>query len=52
MPNFNFLPNNKSNFPHIDNIDTYKYDIQKLNFHMFQFAVSYNVPPKLFITAV
>lgn len=26
MPNFNFLPNNKSNFPHIDNIDTYKYD--------------------------
>lgn len=26
MPEFNFLPNNKSEFPHLDNVDTYKYD--------------------------
>lgn len=26
MPKYNFLPNNKSDFPHIGNIDTYKYD--------------------------
>ena len=26
MPNYNFLPNNKSEFPHIKNVDTYKYD--------------------------
>lgn len=26
MPNYNFLPNSKSDFPHIGNIDTYKYD--------------------------
>lgn len=26
MPNYNFLPNNKSDFPHIGNVDTYKYD--------------------------
>lgn len=26
MPNYNFLPNNKSDFPHIGNVDTYKFD--------------------------
>lgn len=26
MPNYNYLPNNKSEFPHIENVDTYKYD--------------------------
>ena len=26
MPKYNFLPNNKSDFPHIGNVDTYKYD--------------------------
>lgn len=26
MPEYNFLPNNKSEFPHIDNVNTYKYD--------------------------
>lgn len=26
MPNYNFLPNNKSEFPHIDNVNTYQYD--------------------------
>lgn len=26
MPNYNFMPNNKSDFPHIDNIDVYKFD--------------------------
>lgn len=26
MPNFNYLPNSKSGFPHINNVDTYKYD--------------------------
>lgn len=26
MPNFNYLPNSKCGFPHIDNVDTYKYD--------------------------
>ena len=26
MPKFNYLPNNKSDFPHIDNINTFKYD--------------------------
>lgn len=26
MPNYNFLPNAKSEFPHVSNIDTYKYD--------------------------
>lgn len=26
MPNYNYLPNNKSDFPHIENVDTYKYD--------------------------
>ena len=26
MPKFNYLPNAKSEFPHIGNIDTYKYD--------------------------
>lgn len=26
MPNFNYLPNSKSGFPHIGNVDTYKYD--------------------------
>ena len=26
MPNYNYLKNNKSEFPHISNVDTYKYD--------------------------
>lgn len=26
MPNYNYLPNNKSEFPHIANVDTYKFD--------------------------
>ena len=26
MPNYNYLPHNKSEFPHISNVDTYKYD--------------------------
>ena len=26
MPNFNYLKNNESDFPHIDNIDVYKFD--------------------------
>lgn len=26
MPNYNFMPNNRSNFPHVDNVDVYKYD--------------------------
>ena len=26
MPNYNYLPNNKSDFPHIANVDTYKFD--------------------------
>ena len=26
MPNYNYLPNNKSEFPHIGNVDTYKFD--------------------------
>lgn len=26
MPNYNYLPNNKSDFPHIENVNTYKYD--------------------------
>ena len=26
MPEYNFLPNNKSEFPHIENVNTYKYD--------------------------
>lgn len=26
MPNYNYLPNNRSEFPHIANVDTYKYD--------------------------
>ena len=26
MPKYNFLPNNKSEFPHIGNVNTYKYD--------------------------
>lgn len=26
MPNYNYLPNNKSEFPHISNVDTFKYD--------------------------
>ena len=26
MPNYNYLPNSKGGFPHIGNIDTYKYD--------------------------
>ena len=26
MPNYNYLKNNESDFPHISNIDTYKYD--------------------------
>lgn len=26
MPNYNYLPHNKSEFPHIANVDTYKYD--------------------------
>lgn len=26
MPNYNYLPNNKSEFPHLANVDTYKYD--------------------------
>ena len=26
MPKYNFLPSNKSDFPHIGNVDTYKYD--------------------------
>ena len=26
MPNYNYLKNNESDFPHISNVDTYKYD--------------------------
>ena len=26
MPNYNYLPNSKSGFPHIGNVDAYKYD--------------------------
>lgn len=26
MPNYNYLPNNKSEFPHLANVDTYKFD--------------------------
>ena len=26
MPNFNYLKNNESDFPHLDNVNTYKYD--------------------------
>ena len=26
MPNYNYLPNNRSEFPHLANVDTYKYD--------------------------
>ena len=26
MPNYNYMPNSKSDFPHIDNVDVYKFD--------------------------
>lgn len=26
MPNYNFLPDNRSDFPHVGNVDVYKYD--------------------------
>lgn len=26
MPNYNYLPNNKSEFPHVKNVDVYKFD--------------------------
>ena len=34
MPNYNYLPNNKSDFPHVANIDTFKYD-NKLDYSRF-----------------
>lgn len=37
MPKYNFLPNNKSEFPHIGNVDTYKYD-NNLDYGRFDYT--------------